>query len=149
METAIKSNNFEVSDNRDVQETISLHNTILSNEENLISLRQSNKKRKVRTKISKAVAKLLYEWISSHEDYPYPSSNDLELLKQSTQLTEKQIRIWFTNYRNRKLSPTTSCLSKIKYTLLHKNEKEVKSCDSRKKVIKEASVEYLHRYFCH
>lgn len=40
METTIKSNNLEISDKRDVQETVSLHNTILSSEENLISRRQ-------------------------------------------------------------------------------------------------------------
>ena len=44
--------------------------------------------------------KILQEWIKSHEKYSYPKGKDLETLKEQTGLSEKQIRNWFTNYRN-------------------------------------------------
>lgn len=39
-------------------------------------------------------------WIKAHEKYSYPKDKDLDDLVDKTGLTEKQVRNWFTNYRN-------------------------------------------------
>lgn len=43
---------------------------------------------------------LLQQWLEEHENCPYPTLEDLEDLTVSTGLTEKQVRVWFTNFRN-------------------------------------------------
>lgn len=57
-------------------------------------------KRKRRTRINKATASVLERWIKQNEQYPYPEDEDLKRLTSETGMTEKQVRIWFTNYRN-------------------------------------------------
>ena len=45
--------------------------------------------------------RILNDWLSEHKDNPYPSSIELEKLRKITDLTSKQIRIYFTNNRSR------------------------------------------------
>mmetsp|Transcript_11623 Transcript_11623/g.13143 ORF Transcript_11623/g.13143 Transcript_11623/m.13143 type:complete len:164 (-) Transcript_11623:22-513(-) len=49
---------------------------------------------------------VLEKWIESHKDFPYPTNEDLEYLSSITGLRTKQIRIWCTNTRKRKLNIT-------------------------------------------
>eukprot|EP00345_Euplotes_harpa_P012558 CAMPEP_0168341750 /NCGR_PEP_ID=MMETSP0213-20121227/14914_1 /TAXON_ID=151035 /ORGANISM="Euplotes harpa, Strain FSP1.4" /LENGTH=176 /DNA_ID=CAMNT_0008348375 /DNA_START=233 /DNA_END=763 /DNA_ORIENTATION=+ len=108
----------------------------------------SGRRQVKRSKISKEAARVLSKWICAHKEYPYPLEDEFEELSAETGLPERQIRIWMTNYRNRKLPPSVSCLSKIKYKLMHKNVKEIWNPSSRSKVVNEAAKEYLQRYFC-
>lgn len=57
-------------------------------------------KKSSRTKVGKRSKNILKNWLRKNNEYPYPSSADLEDLTRKTKLTEKQIRVWFTNYRN-------------------------------------------------
>ena len=58
-----------------------------------IGAKESNKR------IKKENIKVLKSWLKKNKDYPYPSFSDVEELANKTSLTEKQIRVWFTNYR--------------------------------------------------
>ena len=51
-------------------------------------------------KFGKLQTAILEEWIKSHEEFTYPKYNDLAELIETTGLTDKQIRVWFTNHRN-------------------------------------------------
>lgn len=53
-----------------------------------------------RNTFGKRNKKILENWIRNHEEFSYPAQEDLEYLEQMTGLTEKQIRVWFTNHRN-------------------------------------------------
>ena len=53
-----------------------------------------------RKKASKHAREILQEWLDKNESCPYPDDNDLEFLTNKTGLNEKQVRVWFTNYRN-------------------------------------------------
>ena len=53
-----------------------------------------------RTKINKRSKNILKNWLRKNKEYPYPNSDDLSELRRKTKLTEKQIRVWFTNFRN-------------------------------------------------
>jgi len=43
---------------------------------------------------------VLKHWLETHEHCPYPIYEDLMALTHETGMNEKQIRVWFTNYRN-------------------------------------------------
>ena len=47
---------------------------------------------------------ILEDWIKNHEKFSYPSADQLSSLTEESGLTEKQIRVWFTNYRNVRLN---------------------------------------------
>jgi hypothetical protein len=53
-----------------------------------------------RQKFGKQKTRILEQWIKSHEKFSYPNSDELDILTSKSGLTEKQIRVWFTNYRN-------------------------------------------------
>lgn len=55
------------------------------------------------TRISKGSIRVLKNWLTTHEDRPYPRSDDLQFLQQQTGLERKQITNWFTNARRRGL----------------------------------------------
>lgn len=44
--------------------------------------------------------RILEQWLEDHEQCPYPTPEDLGYLTAVTSLSNKQIRVWFTNYRN-------------------------------------------------
>lgn len=44
---------------------------------------------------------VLNDWLMKHKQYPYPTSEEKEILAQITGLTKEQIRVWFTNSRMR------------------------------------------------
>ncbi len=48
--------------------------------------------------------------MQEHEGCPYPEQEDIAMLMQQTDLTEKQIRVWFTNYRNASISLSRSLI---------------------------------------
>ena len=50
--------------------------------------------------MSKENIKVLEEWLEENKEYPYPKQEDLEKLQVKTGLRKRQIRVWFTNYRN-------------------------------------------------
>lgn len=56
--------------------------------------------REKRIKFGRVQTKKLEEWISTHEEFTYPKAEDLEELISKTGLSDKQIRVWFTNHRN-------------------------------------------------
>jgi len=43
---------------------------------------------------------LLKEWIEENEDCPYPDKEAIQTLTHATEMNEKQVRVWFTNFRN-------------------------------------------------
>ena len=43
----------------------------------------------------------LYEWLTVNLSNPYPSENQINIFLQTTDLTETQIRNWFSNARRR------------------------------------------------
>ncbi|CAI2384508.1 unnamed protein product [Moneuplotes crassus] len=49
---------------------------------------------------------VLNKWIEDHIEYPYPNSDEFKALSDQTGLDEKQVRIWFTNTRKRRLRIT-------------------------------------------
>jgi hypothetical protein len=54
-------------------------------------------------RISKESIRVLKNWLTTHEDRPYPRSDDLQFLQQQTGLERKQITNWFANARRRGL----------------------------------------------
>ncbi|CAI2364593.1 unnamed protein product [Moneuplotes crassus] len=50
--------------------------------------------------------RVLNHWIDQNIDFPYPTQEQLEQLSMQTGLMEKQIRIWCTNTRKRRLKIT-------------------------------------------
>mmetsp|Transcript_13259 Transcript_13259/g.11732 ORF Transcript_13259/g.11732 Transcript_13259/m.11732 type:complete len:89 (+) Transcript_13259:151-417(+) len=65
--------------------------------------------------------KVLKLWIEENVDCPYPEQDDIDSLTKDTGLSEKQVRVWFTNYRNRRFDRKTNCMSRIKYAIMKKN----------------------------
>jgi len=45
-------------------------------------------------------------WLSSHEDNPYPTQAEKESLAKDTGITVKQVSTWFANTRRRKMQMT-------------------------------------------
>jgi len=49
---------------------------------------------------------ILNQWMMNHLSYPYPNKTDCEQLSALTDLSHKQIRVWCTNTRKRRLKVT-------------------------------------------
>lgn len=43
--------------------------------------------------------KILEGWLRGHDDYPYPTKQQFKELSKLTGMSNKQVRVWFTNYR--------------------------------------------------
>ena len=56
-------------------------------------------KKNTRINFAPGSIKMLTKWVEEHIDHPYPDEDELEMLRQATGMTEKQLRIWFTNTR--------------------------------------------------
>ncbi|CAI2371329.1 unnamed protein product [Moneuplotes crassus] len=59
-----------------------------------------------RPNFSSEIVRLLNQWIQDNPEYPYPNPKEIEILCSQTGLTEKQLKVWFTNTRKRKLKIT-------------------------------------------
>lgn len=49
--------------------------------------------------IEKDTTKALEDWLADHKDYPYPTKQEFRDLAREAGMTNKQVRVWFTNYR--------------------------------------------------
>ncbi|KZL87200.1 c2h2 type zinc finger domain-containing protein [Colletotrichum incanum] len=56
---------------------------------------------KIGRRFSRESARILKQWLSNHEDYPYPSHADKQSLQLLTGLTMTQISNWLANARRR------------------------------------------------
>lgn len=56
---------------------------------------------KVGSRFSSRAIRILRAWFLNHEDYPYPSVEDLETLQAQTALNKVQVTNWFANTRRR------------------------------------------------
>mmetsp|Transcript_6436 Transcript_6436/g.9888 ORF Transcript_6436/g.9888 Transcript_6436/m.9888 type:complete len:121 (+) Transcript_6436:301-663(+) len=54
-----------------------------------------------RARLPRKARELLKKWFNEHLRYPYPTSNEKEMLQKQTGLTHRQIFNWFTNRRKR------------------------------------------------
>ncbi|KAE8154522.1 hypothetical protein BDV25DRAFT_171772 [Aspergillus avenaceus] len=59
------------------------------------------KERKNGTRFSRETVRVLKTWLSRHNDYPYPTEEEMIELTERTGLTSTQIRNWFANARRR------------------------------------------------
>ena len=97
---------------------ISLNNKVNYNiNENVISLNgdeclnynfQDNFENSIlNTKYSKKIPResksILFSWMDEHIKNPYPNSQEFSMLMSKTGLSDKQLRIFFVNYRSRRL----------------------------------------------
>jgi hypothetical protein len=57
---------------------------------------------KTRKNYTPKQANILTEWARANSDHPYPSTIVIERLAEETNLTSRQIRTFFTNFRMRK-----------------------------------------------
>mmetsp|Transcript_27714 Transcript_27714/g.31886 ORF Transcript_27714/g.31886 Transcript_27714/m.31886 type:complete len:126 (+) Transcript_27714:1010-1387(+) len=113
----------------------------------LIMVAIERKIRDKRIKFGRVQTKKLEEWIRIHEEFTYPKAEDLEELVGKTGLSDKQIRVWFTNHRNRKQTRAEICLSRIRYSLQSKSFQR-RSKKLKDKLAKETSRYYLSKYYC-
>ena len=77
---------------------ITKYNTIKNLPRLIIFFIATSKERKI--KFGKIQTAILEDWMKTHEEFTYPKADDLKDLIESTGLTDKQIRVWFTNNRN-------------------------------------------------
>ncbi|CAI2384795.1 unnamed protein product [Moneuplotes crassus] len=68
--------------------------------------RGSSQKKSSRTHYTTEMLETLNKWIEDHPDYPYPNSIEFKTLSVETGLSERQVRVWFTNTRKRRLGIT-------------------------------------------
>mmetsp|Transcript_12672 Transcript_12672/g.18977 ORF Transcript_12672/g.18977 Transcript_12672/m.18977 type:complete len:463 (+) Transcript_12672:117-1505(+) len=54
-----------------------------------------------RARLPRKARETLKKWFNEHLRYPYPTSNEKEMLQRQTGLTHRQIFNWFTNRRKR------------------------------------------------
>lgn len=62
---------------------------------------------KVGTRFSKESARVLRQWLDTHQSHPFPSREDNEMLQRFTGLSKVQIKTWFANARRRRRLPET------------------------------------------
>ncbi|CAI2374881.1 unnamed protein product [Moneuplotes crassus] len=77
-----------------------------------------------RPNFSSEIVKLLTKWVRDHPEYPYPNTKEFEILRDRTGLSEKQLRVWFTNTRKRKLKITRENF-RMKQNTFIRNQVEV------------------------
>mmetsp|Transcript_34216 Transcript_34216/g.39524 ORF Transcript_34216/g.39524 Transcript_34216/m.39524 type:complete len:95 (+) Transcript_34216:37-321(+) len=94
-----------------MEEEIKESSELQEEEKTLMNTSTNNDGKKTTKRISKDKIKMLREWLRQNKNYPYPAPGEVAKLVSKTELSEKQIRVWFTNYRYRKFSPDVSCLS--------------------------------------
>ncbi|KAJ4031921.1 hypothetical protein NW761_012932 [Fusarium oxysporum] len=58
---------------------------------------------KIGSRFSKAVIRMLKDWLACHTDFPYPTEPELAALQSETGLNKTQITNWFANARRRGL----------------------------------------------
>ncbi|KAG5770924.1 hypothetical protein H9Q73_013041 [Fusarium xylarioides] len=58
---------------------------------------------KVGSRFSKAVIRMLKDWLACHTEFPYPTEPELAALQSETGLNKRQITNWFANARRRGL----------------------------------------------
>lgn len=59
-------------------------------------------------RLPRNAVKVLNEWLSQHQLYPYPTEQEKKEMEQQTGLDRRQILNWFTNARRRKMTGTVS-----------------------------------------
>ncbi|KAF7590768.1 hypothetical protein BBP40_002384 [Aspergillus hancockii] len=69
---------------------------------NIVSSTKKRTKKNNR-RLSAGAVKILQSWLDQHQDYPYPTGQEKEQLKQQTGLDVTQISNWFTNVRRRRM----------------------------------------------
>lgn len=67
-------------------------------------IRFIGKTQKSRPNFSKKTTSVLMNWLSDHIHHPWPTKQEKKELCRLSGLTPKQLRIWFTNNRKRKLN---------------------------------------------
>ncbi|KAE8149075.1 hypothetical protein BDV25DRAFT_168074 [Aspergillus avenaceus] len=86
-----------------------LANSSLDNYESMSSvdsntnLNRKGKARKRYRRLSTSQTKTLETWFYQHHDYPFPTEQERDQLRQQTGLEMSQISNWFTNARRRRL----------------------------------------------
>jgi hypothetical protein len=58
-----------------------------------------------RKSLNEAATKVLTDWIVEHQEDPYPTQSEKEMLARHAGLTVKQVVDWLTNTRKRRLHP--------------------------------------------
>ncbi|KPM45567.1 hypothetical protein AK830_g960 [Neonectria ditissima] len=56
---------------------------------------------KVGSRFSSSAVRVLRSWLASHEQHPYTTAEDVELLQNQTGLTKRQVTNWLINARRR------------------------------------------------
>jgi len=64
------------------------------------------------SRFSKGGQKVLYDWLKTHFDHPYPKFEEKKLLAEQAGITLRQLTQWFTNARRRIWKPFKSSLQK-------------------------------------
>jgi hypothetical protein len=65
---------------------------------------EPNHSHKTRLNFTAQQRQLLMQFFFQHRDHPYADHTELEILERETQLTRKQIQVFMTNARMRKVS---------------------------------------------
>ena len=76
-----------------------------------------------RNRLPNSALTVLWEFVRTHKNNPYPTVQQKEMLARQTRLTTTQIRNWFTNTRKRKLSQNAE--SDEEYTFDSESESSV------------------------
>ncbi|EEU38455.1 uncharacterized protein NECHADRAFT_88613 [Fusarium vanettenii 77-13-4] len=58
-------------------------------------------------RFSTRVAKILRNWFAAHQQYPYATAEDLEMLQDQTGLSRQQVTNWLVNARRRSKPPSS------------------------------------------
>ena len=66
----------------------------------------SRTERQRRNRLPSSALSILWDFVRTHKNNPYPTNQQKEYLVRQTKLTMTQIRNWFTNTRKRKLNQT-------------------------------------------
>ena len=66
-----------------------------------------------RVKFSLKTVQYLQKWLEGHKDNPYPSPSEKKVLCAQAKVSERQLNVWFTNARKRRMSPINAWLSDL------------------------------------
>ncbi|BHF63392.1 hypothetical protein SprV_0200638400 [Sparganum proliferum] len=63
---------------------------------------RSSKLRRSAKPLNPLAVQIMEGWYTAHQDYPYPSQNDKQLLARAGEISTQQVSSWFANRRSRR-----------------------------------------------